>query len=75
MRIQTGRDPFARQTIRKRKVHPTNNGCYVVMPSCKWCGTTERTIWQYYVEDDQPNRDHDIPGVFCGIDCLNSYHC
>lgn len=72
MQIQTGRDPFARQTIRRRMVHGAK---------CSWCGgqpyrggKPRDGAWQYYVDADSARESGDIRGTFCGIDCLNSYH-
>jgi len=64
--IQTGHDPFARQTIRKR----------TVSGDCSWCGSTNTRgkVFQYYVDADSPRGSGDIKGIFCGIGCLNSYH-
>lgn len=68
--IQTGRDPFARHTIRKRLV----NG------ECSWCGQNAprkgrfMCVWEYYVDADSPRNNGTIPGKFCGIECLRSYH-
>ena len=63
--IHTGRDPYARQDIRKTSVPGT----------CRFCGSQNRygKVWQYHVEPDA-GRPFDIPGQFCSIDCLNSYH-
>ena len=72
-RICTGRDPFARHTIRKRKVRipPTGRGC-------KWCGgacTSPRGpyLWQYYVDADSARESGDIDGLFCSLGCLNTF--
>jgi hypothetical protein len=68
VRIETGRDPFARKTVRKRKSldHKT----------CTFCGSTggRGYVWQYYVDADSLRDSHDIPGSFCSIRCLNAYH-
>lgn len=70
--LKTGRDPFARGNVCKRKVAGL----------CDWCGYGRRIrglptdwVWQYYWVDDQgPRHSHDIKGKFCSIGCLNSYH-
>lgn len=73
MNIHTGRDPFARHTIRRRKVHTATG--------CTWCGssrqnpkTAQAYLWQYFVDADCTRESGDIKGQFCGIDCLNAYH-
>lgn len=72
MRVETGRNPFGRFTVRKRKVH-TSTGC-------TWCGSTRQTangkyyLWQYYVDADSPRESGNIKGLFCALDCCNSYH-
>jgi hypothetical protein len=67
MRIQTGRNPFARETITKRQVDG----------NCDWCGgqNGRGKVYVYMVDVDsiRPNKN-DIKGQFCGIGCLNSYH-
>lgn len=64
-RIQTGRDPFARQDIRKTSTPG----------KCLWCGQSNRygKVWIYRVDPDG-NRPYDISGKFCSIGCLNAYH-
>jgi hypothetical protein len=67
MPIQTGRNPFARETIFKRQ----REG------SCLYCGGTNKKgkVWKYFVESDRMNNStNPIHGKFCGIQCLNSYH-
>lgn len=67
MQIQFGRNPFARENIRRRRVPG----------ECSWCGNQNQhgKSWQYYVEHDEgPRHDGPIKGQFCNIDCLNSYH-
>lgn len=63
--IQTGRDPFARQDIRKSSVPGR----------CTFCGSANRygKTWQYRVEPDA-GRAYEIRGQFCSIGCLNVYH-
>ena len=65
--IQTGRDPFARLTIRKRK--------HDYKKSCDWCGQANSRgfVWQYFVDADSPRESGDIDGGFCCISCLNVY--
>ena len=65
--IKTGRDPFARQDVRRRQVEG----------ECDWCGghNAKGKVFVYIVEPDGLlTRTHEIPGVFCCIACLNSYH-
>lgn len=68
MPIKTGHDPFARLTIMKRQVRG----------DCAWCGGTDRRgkVYQYFVHNDDSlsGRTQDIQGVFCGVECLNTYH-
>lgn len=68
MKLQTGRDPFARLSIRKRK--------HEHKKVCDWCGNANRRgwVWQYYADADSPRESGDIPGGFCSIGCLNAYH-
>ena len=64
-RIRTGRDPFARHTIRKRKVSG----------NCSWCGCSKNgKVWKYYVDADSERESGEIKGAFCGVSCLNIYH-
>lgn len=66
MAIVTGRNPFAREDVRKKKVHTTDG--------CDWCGSDYKGyLWQYYVVPDA-GRQNEIKGRFCGIECCNSYH-
>ena len=71
--IHTGRDPFARHTIRKRKVYSDRS-------DCTWCGGFrdnrhgDRYLWQYYVDADSARESGDIHGTFCSLSCCNSYH-
>ena len=64
--IMTGRDPFARQSMRRRRGF-NSTGCY-------WCGNVEKRLWAYYVE-----RDDGVVGVvaqgraFCDVKCLRAY--
>lgn len=72
MIIQTGRNPFARHTIRKRKVP-------VDVYTCLWCGGVRqnkrgRYLWKYYYDADSLRESGSIKGLFCNIGCLNSYH-
>jgi hypothetical protein len=65
MRIQTGRDPFARQDIRKAPIAGV----------CRWCGQKNRhgKVWKYRIEHDAGGVTY-IIGEFCSIGCLNDYH-
>lgn len=72
MRIQTGRNPFARETIRKRKIYTPD--FYKGKLCCDWCGNNTNTLYQYFVDSDSRAGTTDIKGVFCSIGCLNSYH-
>lgn len=69
-RIQTGRDPFARHTVRKSWT----------VQRCQWCGSNHKPArmrfagsWLYVVDADSP-RDSGTLGAFCGLDCLNAFH-
>lgn len=67
MRLETGRNPFARETIRKRKhEHKTR---------CDFCGSSNSRgwVWQYYADADAPRASGDIYGGFCSIGCLNAW--
>ena len=67
MDIQTGRDPFARETIDK----------YRTDGECDWCGgrNGHGGVFIYTVErDGLRTRPEPIKGQFCCVDCLNSYH-
>lgn len=77
MRIQTGRDPFARETIGKKRVYLTLNH----VTGCTECGFRKTTktgrefLYKYTVDRDGIyNNLSEISGLFCGVDCLNSYH-
>ena len=63
--IETGRNPFARHTIRKHKTSGT----------CDWCGSVNGKghVWQYTVDPDT-GAIADIKGQFCNIECLNDYY-
>jgi hypothetical protein len=65
MTLQTGRDPFARQDVRKR----AEKGC------CAFCGQSNRygNAWRYRIEPDA-GRAYDVAQLFCSIGCLNAYH-
>lgn len=64
-KIQTGRNPFSRETIVKRSVDD----------NCSWCGLRNKRgkVFQYTVIPDS-GASSDIRGVFCSIDCLNDFH-
>lgn len=70
MRIETGHNPFARETVTKRQ----EEGC------CDNCGGHNRKgkVFVYMVERDGISaaytRPQDIRGKFCCIGCLNSYY-
>jgi hypothetical protein len=68
MLMKTGRDPFARVTVRKRK--------HEWKKTCDFCGSTNRRgfVWQYWVDGDSPRDTGDIPGGFCSVGCCNAYH-
>jgi hypothetical protein len=69
---QVSRDPFARQTVYRRRVYATKG--------CLWCGQSHKTPSQmrsynfaYHVESDGGAK-RDIAGEFCSIGCMRSYH-
>lgn len=66
--IQTGRNPFARETVRKRK--------HEYKRTCDFCGSTNRRgfVWQYLVDCDSRAGVVEIPGGYCSIGCVNAYH-
>lgn len=61
------RNPFAREELHKE----------TAVGFCEFCGHTNRygKAWQYWIEQDrvQYRRDY-IPGLFCSIACMKSYH-
>lgn len=63
--IKIGRDPFARQTIRKESTKGV----------CHWCGGHNRRggVYRYYADLDSGHVYY-LAGQFCSIGCLNSYH-
>ena len=65
--IQTGRNPFARETVRKRK--------HEYKRTCDFCGSTNRRgfVWQYIVDCDSRAGVVEIPGGFYSIGCVNAY--
>lgn len=71
MKFETGRNSFARETVRKALVTGT----------CSWCGNSRLVkglesgkVWQYYVDADSARNSGPIKGQFCGIGCANDYH-
>ena len=69
--LTTGRDPFARLTIRKRRI-TSKIGCH-------WCGSPYHMkpnvrLWTYYIDADNPRESRDLKGAFCGIQCARAYH-
>lgn len=62
------RDPFAREEVRREAVTATLQGC-------RWCGGTsgQRNLYRYHVESDGGRRST-VPGLFCSISCMRSYH-
>lgn len=66
------RDPFARTELHRRRV-------YRWYSSCRWCGNCKETpkgtgfLFEYSQESDD-GRKSNIPGLFCSIDCMRSYH-
>lgn len=66
------RDPFARQEIVRRVIHPPEYD-----KGCDWCGGFAKRsgLFEYGIErDDKPGRVAPISGKFCSISCLRSYH-
>jgi hypothetical protein len=80
--IKTGRDPFARVTVRKRLVDGACEFCGASFtrdnprrrndfPSLRGIHSGGR-VWEYYVDADNP-RESSVLGRACGIDCLRAY--
>ena len=65
--VQVSRDSFSRADI-VREVIKTRMGC-------QWCGgqRAKGGLFQYSVWHDS-GRVARIPGEFCGIGCMRSYH-
>ena len=65
--VQVSRDSFSRADI-VREVVKTRMGC-------QWCGgqRAKGGLFQYSVWHDS-GRVARIPGEFCGIGCMRSYH-
>lgn len=70
------RDPFARSELHRETVK-----CYGLDrepgKGCLWCGWYNRhgNLFRYYIEPDRVNyRRDDIPGFFCGIECMRTYY-
>ena len=61
--IQTGRDPFARHSIRKERDHR----------DCAFCGRPGPKNWRYLVDPDSGRAGPIVDRAFCGIDCLNAF--
>lgn len=65
-RIVTGRDPFARQTVRRKRGWSSTGCC--------WCGSVYKPLWRYYVDADNRSSGDVADGrAFCDIACLRSY--
>lgn len=74
------RDPFARTELHRAHVYKSdyyNNGG--IFLNCRWCGNVKTTpkgrgfLFQYSQESDGGSKSN-IPGLFCSIDCMRSYH-
>lgn len=72
MSCQIARDPFARETIIRERNYDAGN--------CTWCGCMPHTtpkgrtyLFRYFVETDG-GRKNAIPGTFCSVSCMRSYH-
>jgi len=79
--IVTGRNPFARFTVRRRKIRVTwNSATNTTGKTCDWCGSvksdraSKRYLWQYYVDADSARESGNIKGLFCRIECCNAYN-
>jgi hypothetical protein len=61
------RDPFARTELHKTAVKTTL--------TCDWCGQKRKDgkLYQYRNESDGGRTGY-IPGLFCSISCMRSYH-
>lgn len=66
------RNPFAREEIHRESIRP---GDFGIKHVCAWCGNTNAhgNVFQYRVESDG-GRKSEIPGHFCSIGCMRTYH-
>lgn len=70
---QISRDSFARETLLNKRVY--------TQKTCDWCGQQKMTpkghtyLYKYIVIPDSiSNRDGEIPGLFCSVECMKAYH-
>jgi len=69
------RDPFARTELVRRTVLLPTRGSHPHGRTCAWCGGTSarRRLFCYEVWHDGGRTDA-IPGYFCSVGCMRSYH-
>jgi hypothetical protein len=68
--LKLGRNPFARETLRKHYIRwrvPGPVGCW-------WCGGQGRLFFVEVEADSLPGHTRRLPGNFCSMDCARSYH-
>lgn len=74
--VQISRDPFARHSIMREVVH-TYATCHNCGNSAHYGkesdGLPKCRLFRYIVSPDA-GRDQTISGLFCGIECMRSYH-
>lgn len=63
--IKLGRDPFARQSIRKSQRFNS---------LCVWCGRIGRMFNLIIVDDNQPRNDYRSKEAYCSMDCVRAYN-
>jgi hypothetical protein len=73
MAIKLGRDPFARQNIRRQRVNGPRT-------DCKNCGGQcidrhgGRYLWEFSVDPDSGRRYPIGDGLYCSVSCFNAYN-
>ena len=75
------RDPFARTEIHRRRVYGAHDNTTYGIGNCRWCGSvrsvhaapSRKFLYQYSQESDG-GRKLDIPGLFCSVGCMRTYH-
>jgi hypothetical protein len=70
---QVSRDPFGRRALMRRALRPVD---LTEGETCGWCGQRNghNGLYQYGWSDDQRATVQPIPGQFCSLPCLRSYH-
>ena len=73
---QIDRDPFARRTLCRENVQRSG---FSGTRECSWCGGVNKAggLFKYHWHNDGilcGNRDDIVPGLFCSVSCMRSYH-